>query len=238
MVGVGGGVPDFSDFNDHVRLGDIVVGTASRQGKPVYIHCDKYESTEGRSDFTTQSWMELDHTLHAGVKKLRDLHERELHTRKPWEKYIEEGKDILHAEESSFHRPAAKNDKLFATIDGELVQVEHPRPPYGYDRYIHDNVPRVRYGPIGSNKYVARNEPLRMEFKKMFGVMAFDGAFGEVLNTLERKKKNSYLIVRGIADYEEGSKNKDWQPYAALAAASYTKALLVAIPSRRSYYNY
>lgn len=38
------------------------------------------------------------------------------------------------------------------------------------------------------------------------------------------------IVVRGICDYADSHKNKQWQGYAALAAASYTKELLEYVP--------
>jgi nucleoside phosphorylase len=39
-----------------------------------------------------------------------------------------------------------------------------------------------------------------------------------------------YIVIRGICDYADSHKNKQWQGYAALAAASYTKELLGYAP--------
>ncbi|KAH7205642.1 ankyrin repeat-containing domain protein [Fusarium oxysporum] len=38
------------------------------------------------------------------------------------------------------------------------------------------------------------------------------------------------LVIRGICDYSDSHKNKGWQEYAALVAASYAKELLTSIP--------
>ena len=38
------------------------------------------------------------------------------------------------------------------------------------------------------------------------------------------------LVVRGTCDYADTHKNKDWQPYAAVVAAAYTKELLLIVP--------
>jgi nucleoside phosphorylase len=38
------------------------------------------------------------------------------------------------------------------------------------------------------------------------------------------------LVVRGICDYCDSHKNRDWQGYAAMTAAAYTKELLMEIP--------
>lgn len=50
-------------------------------------------------------------------------------TERPWDKFIEAGKDILKGQESNFHRPMIKRDRLMYTKpDGSVIQVEHPRP--------------------------------------------------------------------------------------------------------------
>ncbi|KAL2789041.1 nucleoside phosphorylase domain-containing protein [Aspergillus keveii] len=38
-------------------------------------------------------------------------------------------------------------------------------------------------------------------------------------------------VIRGICDYADSHKNKEWQPYAAMTAAAYTKELLGVMPS-------
>jgi tetratricopeptide (TPR) repeat protein len=38
------------------------------------------------------------------------------------------------------------------------------------------------------------------------------------------------LVIRGICDYCDSHKNKEWQPYAALVAAAYAKAVLMQVP--------
>ena len=37
------------------------------------------------------------------------------------------------------------------------------------------------------------------------------------------------LVIRGICDYADSHKNKQWQPYAAAVAAGYMKELLMTI---------
>jgi hypothetical protein len=39
------------------------------------------------------------------------------------------------------------------------------------------------------------------------------------------------LVIRGICDYSDTHKNKNWQPYAAATAAAYAEELLGAIAS-------
>jgi hypothetical protein len=39
------------------------------------------------------------------------------------------------------------------------------------------------------------------------------------------------LVIRGICDYADSHKNKQWQMYAAGTAAAYAKEVLLVIPS-------
>jgi hypothetical protein len=41
------------------------------------------------------------------------------------------------------------------------------------------------------------------------------------------------LVIRGISDYADSHKNKEWQEYAAAAAAAYAKELLCMTPARQ-----
>ncbi|KAF4553465.1 Ankyrin repeat-containing protein 12 [Elsinoe fawcettii] len=41
------------------------------------------------------------------------------------------------------------------------------------------------------------------------------------------------IVIRGICDYADSHKNKDWQGYAALEAAAYTKELMLIVPVAR-----
>ena len=40
-------------------------------------------------------------------------------------------------------------------------------------------------------------------------------------------------VVRGVCDYGDEHKTKEWQPYAAAMAAAYAKAVLSEIPPRK-----
>jgi hypothetical protein len=42
------------------------------------------------------------------------------------------------------------------------------------------------------------------------------------------------LVIRGICDYSDSHKNKQWQGYAALTAAAYAKILLSVVSMNQS----
>jgi hypothetical protein len=41
------------------------------------------------------------------------------------------------------------------------------------------------------------------------------------------------LVIRGVCDYADSHKNKQWQAYAAGTAAAYAKELLSVIPAEK-----
>ncbi len=41
-------------------------------------------------------------------------------------------------------------------------------------------------------------------------------------------------VIRGVCDYGDEHKNKEWQPYAAAMAAAYAKAILCEIPPKKT----
>jgi nucleoside phosphorylase len=41
-------------------------------------------------------------------------------------------------------------------------------------------------------------------------------------------------VIRGVCDYGDEHKSKEWQPYAAAMAAAYAKAILHEIPPKSS----
>lgn len=222
VVGVGGGVPSFSSWMQHVRRGDVVVSVNDR-AKDAYLHCVKIDSDHSGFTYNTIPWRPQHGSLSACLARIRHSDQT-----KDWKESIERGLEILQAEESSFHKPEIKTDKLFAIDDDAFVQVEHPEP--------HDpslwNQNSVKYGSIASGKYIPFNFQLRMDFGMRYGIKAYDQNLEAVLDALEGSQTNSWAIIRGIADYADGTADKVWQPYASLAAAAYARAVILSLASK------
>ena len=47
LVGVCGAVPHYTDYYNHVRLGDIIISMPNKMGQ-LYIYCDKTQSDAQR----------------------------------------------------------------------------------------------------------------------------------------------------------------------------------------------
>ncbi|PYI09480.1 hypothetical protein BO78DRAFT_272690, partial [Aspergillus sclerotiicarbonarius CBS 121057] len=84
---------------------------------------------------------------------------------------------------------------------------------------------QLHYGLIASGNRVVKDEKLRDEIAHRFGILCFEMEAAGLMDNFP------CLVVRGICDYADSQKNKNWQGYASLTAAAYTKELLTVIPS-------
>lgn len=90
--------------------------------------------------------------------------------------------------------------------------------------------PYIRCGSLGAGKPIVKVDELRMDFAARHQCVGFDTEFDQVLESIVGNRKDSFVFIRGVGDYLEGTKNIEWQPYAALTAASFMKALLERLP--------
>lgn len=142
---------------------------------------------------------------------------------------MEDGIAALNCDELDCHRP--KEDKLFFTIgEKNVIEADHPEGPLdqtarrGYDQ------PTLRFGKVGGGEKITQDENLRHLLSEQYGIVCFDSDVDQVMESIEGNRKESFMIIRSIVDYQDGSTNKEWQPYAALCAAAFMKTLVCALP--------
>jgi nucleoside phosphorylase len=87
---------------------------------------------------------------------------------------------------------------------------------------------RVHYGLIASGNQVVKDAEFRDEINKDLGgnVLCFAMEAAGLMNDFP------CLVIRGICDYADSHKNKDWQEHAAAVAAAFTKELLSVVPAQ------
>ena len=112
----------------------------------------------------------------------------------------------------------------------DFIEVGHP--PCPEDR---QDKTTVRPGTIGAWKQIVHDNALRQDFAVRHGCNTFDTEFDQVLESIVGNRKDSFAIIRGVADYLDGTKCTTWQPYAALVAAAFTKQLIESLPPRSCY---
>ncbi|PYH90847.1 kinesin [Aspergillus ellipticus CBS 707.79] len=86
------------------------------------------------------------------------------------------------------------------------------------------NAPVVHYGLIASGNWVVKDSKVRDRLQREFGAYCVDMEAAGLMNNFP------CVVIRGICDYADSHKNKEWQGYAAAVAAAYAKELLSEIP--------
>ena len=61
-------------------------------------------------------------------------------------------------------------------------------------------------------------------------VLCFDSEIDQVIAAIQGNRIESFMIIRGISDYHDGTLNKEWQSYSSLCAASFMKTIIYTIP--------
>ncbi|KAJ4243520.1 hypothetical protein NW757_011159 [Fusarium falciforme] len=81
----------------------------------------------------------------------------------------------------------------------------------------------IHYGLIASANRVLKDAAVRDRWAREHGILCFEMEAAGVMNTFP------CLVIRGICDYADSYKSKEWQEYAAATAAAYAKLLLTEV---------
>ncbi|XP_068987352.1 uncharacterized protein [Bombus flavifrons] len=231
LIGIGGGVPHYTDYNKHVRLGDVVISYPIPLNKKyIYVYCESAKTNEsGDYHFETKEYCPPNLCLQEIAVNLKDQSENE--TNPPWQTYLKEGSDILtNQTEHDFKPPPPESDKLYMAIgERDVIEVAHPTAPADAANKRTNGCPRIHLAPVASGRHIARDDQLRQKFAARFGALAFDAEMDAVVESILGNCRESFAVIRGISDYKDGSRIKEWQPYASLAAASVMKSIICAM---------
>jgi nucleoside phosphorylase len=210
MVGIGGGIP--SKTND-IRLGDVVVSKPEGTLSGVVRH-DFGKSLAGGKFEHTGTLNKPPPVLLSGIAGLRT-------------KYAM-GQDKIrkHLSDAKYTYPGQKNDKLYQANYNHVLDkntCEESCDVTKVENRLHrdeNDHPCVHYGIIASGDQVIKDAEKRDKVRKRFGALCVEMEAGGLMGHFP------CLVIRGICDYADSHKNKDWQPYAAATAAAYAKELL------------
>lgn len=214
MVGIGGGIPDKQD----IRLGDIVVSLPDKTGGGVVQY--DLGAMHARGRFERKGHLNKPpRFLITAIQTVRTKHELQ-HAEVPQIMKDVWGKNEKLKENYNF--PGDDKDRLFVpttsyTGSDEDEEIEEERPR---DRKSHD--PKIHYGVIASGNCVIKDRVRRRQIVEDVGedCLCFEMEAAGLMDNMP------CLVVRGICDYADHHKNDEWQRYAALAAAAFTKELL------------
>ncbi|KAF3174679.1 hypothetical protein TWF225_009403 [Orbilia oligospora] len=216
MVGVGGGVP--SEVND-IRLGDVVVSLPTGISGGVIQYEFGKTVSEGKFQYAG--------SLNAPPPLLLNAltHIRAINTKR-FGAILEDIILSAGTADDRFSRPV--QDRLFvANYDhlGQQESYEKCDPSMLIDRkFRENNYPYVHYGIIASGDKVIKHGATRDRIGRETGALCFEMEAAGLIHSLP------CLVVRGICDYSDNHQNKEWQPYATVAAAAFIKKLLSHVP--------
>ncbi|TQV93583.1 kinesin light chain 1 and [Cordyceps javanica] len=119
--------------------------------------------------------------------------------------------EIQNKQHSSgtFADPGQDTDRFYGDDESgrPTIRAREPRPD--------DQRTRIWYGPIGSGDKLIKNALKRNELRDRYNMIGLEM---EAAGTMNRIPVG---VIRGVCDYGDEHKNKEWQPYAAAMAAAY-----------------
>ncbi|KAL3485127.1 hypothetical protein BJX62DRAFT_243243 [Aspergillus germanicus] len=211
LVGISGGVPT---AKADIRLGDVVVSL------PEKTHGGVVQYDFGKA---TSNGLERMNYLNAPPKILLEavakVQASHLRGQTRLHEYVGHGKN--------FESPSPEQDVLFE------ADYEHAGGETCKDCDRAKTVQRgsrekgivLHYGTIASGNLVMRSGTERDRVSSELGsVLCFEMEAAGLMNIF------GCIVIRGICDYADSHKNKEWQPYASATAAAYAKELLAVIP--------
>ncbi|KAL6819639.1 ankyrin repeat-containing domain protein [Trichoderma sp. SZMC 28015] len=250
MVGIGGGI------YPKVRLGDVVVSAPTGR-YPGVVQWDYGKAEKGGEFKQTGSLNNPPALLRTALAKLTT--ENELsgskipeyldELRQRWPRLVskytwsESLKDPLHTGDS--HGSQEAPFSTFLNVILSLLKwlfglwairpsnrgVEggpNLRPPAADGGERKSRETRVHYGLIASGNQVIKDAEFRDRLDQRYegNVLCVEMEAAGLMNNFP------CIVIRGICDYADSQKNKDWQEYAAAVAAAFAKELLHYIQPR------
>ncbi|KAL3470095.1 hypothetical protein BJX99DRAFT_264532 [Aspergillus californicus] len=221
MVGIGGGVP--GEQND-IRLGDVVVSKPGPNHSGV-IQYDYGKAMQGGQFKQTGTLNKPPRILLTHMNQLKAKH-------------LAGGDDVSQimlqvleensSLKSSFSLPENNTDYLFQSSyhhvggDNDCGKCDKQQLVERRPRDTRD--PHVHYGLIASADQVMKDSEARDRLAQEHEILCFEMEAAGLMDKLPT------LVIRGICDYSDSHKQKQWQKYAALTAAAYAKSLLSTVP--------
>lgn len=62
--------------------------------------------------------------------------------------------------------------------------------------------PRIHLGVIASGRCVVGDDQMRQDFASQLSVVAYDQEFDAVVESIYGNRKDQYVLIRGICDYQ------------------------------------
>lgn len=219
MVGIGGGVPD---SGADVRLGDVVVGDQVIQYDLGKVLAEgRFQSTGIPTRpppvlLTAVSKLKANHEM--APSRISAFVDHMIKQNHPNMGHYARPDTPEHLYRHTYdHVPSSdQSPDRCQACDKTQLKARQPRP---------STAPAIHYGGIASGNKVIKDGKTRKDMSESLNVLCFEMEAAGLMEGF------SCLVIRGICDYSDSHKNKDWQEYAAATAAACAKELLLVTPS-------
>ncbi|KAI7970196.1 hypothetical protein EIK77_008423 [Talaromyces pinophilus] len=222
MVGIGGGVP--SEKND-IRLGDVVVSAPHNRNCGVFQY-DFGKAVQNQAFQPTSSLNQPPRFQLTAVSRLISQYEIDGPNLDEKVNYVLRMNRRL---QKKYSRPDPSSDRLYpstivhpdggsscATACGTAL-ISRPERTYEADN------PAIHYGIVASGNSLIKDALIPDRLSAEEDILCFEMEAAGLVNHFP------CIVFRGICDYSDSHKNKEWQGYAAMTAAAYAKDLLCRI---------
>ncbi|KAH7113449.1 nucleoside phosphorylase domain-containing protein [Dactylonectria estremocensis] len=219
--------------NHDIRLGDIVV-SAPRDGKSGVLQYDFGKTIQNRSFQRTGVLNQPPAVLRAAVNGLKAQYESKGH------RHEEDINNILEKNprlQKKYSRADPSSDRLYQSgfvhpVDADsscaaACGTELSKLILRSERTQDEDNPAIHYGVIASGNQLMKDASVRDKFAAEEDILCFEMEAAGLMNHFP------CLVIRGICDYSDSHKSKEWQGYASMVAAAYAKDLLCRIAPNR-----
>ncbi|KAL2817194.1 quinon protein alcohol dehydrogenase-like superfamily [Aspergillus granulosus] len=221
LVGIGGGVPHLPDHD--VRLGDVVVGAPEYGPSAVQYDLGKQTDTGFEVSRTLDRPPDI---LLGAVGTVLDEYNRAPDGESFFQTHLQRFANTRKLKR--YNHPHVRDRLFTAEYDHDGTPCsQHPsthevQRPHRDPADIH-----IHYSTILSGDAVMKSAKRRDELSSQHhNALCFEMEAAGVMNEFR------CLVVRGICDYADSHKNKEWQGYAAATAAAYARQILLVLTMR------
>jgi nucleoside phosphorylase len=224
MVGIGGGVPT---TDSDIRLGDVVVSKPTRDFGGI-VQYDYGKALSGGRFERTGILNKPPTVLLTAVSRLQAAH---MIGKNQVPTLLSEMITKYPVMRDSFAYPSNAHDQLFhskydhSESEDTCVNCDTGSEMKRVARPSHD--PAIHYGLIASANQVMKDGRIRDKLAQELGILCFEMEAAGLMDNFP------CLVIRGICDYADSHKNKQWQGYAAATAAAYAKELLTIVQTNQ-----
>ncbi|KAL8957878.1 MAG: hypothetical protein Q9193_004959 [Seirophora villosa] len=227
LVGLGGGIPDYR-HEEQMVLGDVVVGLQVE-------HLDCGRRTPNGFKYTRLTYYPSP-DLRKAVNTLRSTNpspETQIpqvlqEIRRKLDPTLRSSSEDLGPDADHLFDPDYDHMDDAKLCDNCCDPARSKsRQERGHKANRERDVPLIHYGNIGSSNSLVVGSKEREDLYKEFQTICFEMEAASLMD-------DRCLVIRGISDYSDSHKNKQWQRYAAATAAAYAQQLIMTLPAPRN----